>query len=167
MKTRKVLDNILGYFVFIVMSALVVVVVWSVFSRYVIQTPSAFTVELARFLLIWVGLFGAAYATGQKEHIAIELLPQRLQQKSPQKKRKLDNIINILIAVFALFIFVIGGIKLVYITFQMSQVSSTLQVPLGYVYLSIPICGLLIIFYCIHEIIYGYPEHLRDFQQFE
>ncbi len=161
MKSRKIMDKILGVFVVTVMCILVLDVVWNVFSRYILNNPSSFTVELARYLLIWVGLFGSAYATGQKEHLAIELFPQTLQRKNPAKKRILDIVLNSLIALFALIVMVVGGSRLVFITFELNQISSTLQVPLGYVYLSLPISGLLIMFYTIHEIIYGIPEHLE------
>ncbi len=161
MNSRKIVDKILSTLVIIVMSILVLDVVWNVASRYLLNAPSSFSVELARYLLIWVGMLGAAYTSGKKEHIAIELLPQKLQRKNPAKKRKLDNTINTLIVLFALFVLVIGGIRLVYITMIMEQVSATLQIPLWYVYLCLPISGILIMFYSINEIIYGTPHELR------
>ena len=161
MNSRKIVDKILSTLVIIVMSILVLDVVWNVASRYLLNAPSSFSVELARYLLIWVGMLGAAYTSGKKEHIAIELLPQKLQRKNPAKKRKLDNTINTLIVLFALFVLVIGGIRLVYITMIMEQVSATLQIPLWYVYLCLPISGILIMFYSINEMIYGTPHELR------
>ncbi len=158
MKARKIVDNILGKFVVIIMGLLVIDVTWQVISRYLLSAPSSYSVEVARYLLIWVGLFGAAYATGKKEHLAIELLPHKLAQKNPAKKRKLDNFINFLIILFSLFVLIIGGTRLVYITLKLGQLSPTLQIPLGYVYLCLPISGLLIIFYAVAEILYGPPE---------
>jgi TRAP-type C4-dicarboxylate transport system permease small subunit len=162
MRIRSIIDKILEALVVVIMGLLVLNVVWNVLSRYILNSPSSFSVELARYLLIWVGLIGGAYATGKKEHIAIGLFPQKLQRKDPAKRRKLDILINILIAAFAFFILVIGGIKLVVITFTMTQISPTLQIPLGYVYLSLPLSGLLIIFYSVHEIIFGLPEYLKE-----
>ena len=104
MKARRVIDRILESLVIIVMSVLVVDVVWNVAARYLLNAPSSFSVELASFLLIWVGMLGAAYATGQKEHIAIELFPQWLEKKNPKQKRKLDHIINFLIILFAFLV---------------------------------------------------------------
>ena len=49
---------------------------WQVLTRFVLGNPSSFTDELARYLLIWVGLFGAAYAIGKRTHLAIDLLPR-------------------------------------------------------------------------------------------
>ncbi len=158
MNSKKTVDKILGVFVVAVMALLVVDVVWNVLARNLLNTDSSYTMELARYLLIWVGLFGSAYVTGQREHIAIELFPQKLEKKDPGKKKKLDFILNLLIALFGLFPLVIGGTKLVFITLKMSQISPTLQIPLGYVYLCLPISGGLIMFYSIHAMIYGNPK---------
>ncbi|WP_316931840.1 TRAP transporter small permease [Parabacteroides distasonis] len=51
---------------------------WQVLSRYILVSPSSVTDELAGYLLIWVGLLGAAYVSGKNEHLAIDLLLQHL-----------------------------------------------------------------------------------------
>lgn len=150
MKHRAIIDKLLGWLVTIFMGVLVINVLWQVTSRFVICHPSSFTDELAGYLLIWVGLLGAAYATGQKQHLAIDLISKRLTE---HRKRILDTIINSLIITFAVFILIIGGSNLVYITFHLNQISSALQLPVGYVYLVIPISGAFIIYYAITDII--------------
>lgn len=55
-------------------SFLVLCVVWQVLSRYIIGKPSTVTDELARYLFMWVALIGAAYTTGLKRHLAIDLV---------------------------------------------------------------------------------------------
>ena len=42
------------------MGLLVIDVIWQVSTRFILNNPSSFTDELARFLLIWLGLLGAA-----------------------------------------------------------------------------------------------------------
>lgn len=42
------------------------------------ELPSSFTEELARYLFIWIGILGAAYASGQQTHLAIDILPPKL-----------------------------------------------------------------------------------------
>ena len=147
---RKTVDLVLARFVILVMAFLVIDVLWQVTSRYIMREPSSWTDELAGFLLIWVGLFGAAYATGKKDHLAIDLLPRKL---SPEKRKYLDIVINSLIGSFALIVMVIGGVRLVYITFRLKQISSALEIPVGIVYLVVPISGLFILYYAIDEII--------------
>lgn len=71
------LNRVLELFLVILMSVLVIDVLWQVFSRYMLSSPSSFTDELAGFLLIWVGVLGAAYVSGRKEHLAIDILIQK------------------------------------------------------------------------------------------
>jgi len=149
---RKIADLILSRFVVTVLAILLLDVLWQVISRYIMQEPSSWTDELAGFLLIWVGLFGAAYATGKKDHLAIDLLPRKL---SLMRRKYLYLVINGLIGGFALIVLVVGGTRLVYITFKLDQISSALEIPFGYVYLVLPISGLFILFYAVHDMIFN------------
>lgn len=146
MRLRKKIDKILYIFLALIMAILVLDVLWQVASRYLFNSPSSFTDELAGFLLIWVGLLGAAYGTGTKIHLAIDLLPSKLNFR---KRKYLEVVINSLIAVFALLVFVIGGTWLVYTRFYLGQISAALELPLGYVYLVLPLSGVLMIFYAV------------------
>lgn len=150
MRFRKSIDTLLGSLVTIFMSVLVLNVLWQVASRFLIGKPSSFTDELAGFLLIWVGLLGAAYATGQKQHLAIDLIAKKLSDKNKQRQQIL---INLLIIAFTLVVLIIGGSNLVYITFYLNQISSALQIPIGFVYIVIPISGVFIIYYSVSDIL--------------
>ena len=139
-KTDRILEIALVFF----MSILVIDVLWQVASRYLLSSPSSFTDELAGFLLIWVGLLGAAYVAGKNEHLAIDLLMQR---SGPKRKRRLQISISILIILFGFFVMVIGGSWLVFTRFLLEVKSAALELPLGAVYFVIPISGLLIVYY--------------------
>lgn len=149
MHLRAKIDKILEVFLVVLTTTLVVDVVWQVASRYILSNPSSFTDELAVFLLIWVGMAGAAYVKGKNEHLAIDILPDKLK---PKNKNRLLVFINILIILFSLSIMVVGGVWLVYTRFLMGQVSSALQVPLGFVYSIVPLSGLLMIYYSLDDI---------------
>jgi len=111
-----------------------------------LKNPSSFTEELARYLLIWVGLLGASYVAGQKMHLAIDVLINRLKGRA----RRLDEyLIEVSIFVFALFVMVFGGLRLVIITLTLNQISAVLRIKLGYVYLVLPLSGLLLMFYSL------------------
>jgi len=146
---RQKVDKILGSMLIIIMSVMVINVIWQVFTRFVVGTPSSFTDELARYLMIWLGILGAAYVSGRNMHVAIDVLPLRSSNKT-QKKLKL--LVYTLIILFALFAMVIGGSRLVYITYVLDQQSPALQIPLALVYLAIPVSGLLIMYYKISDI---------------
>ncbi len=144
MSLREKIDNILGKALVIIMGVMVVNVLWQVFTRYIVGTPSSFTDELARYLMIWIGVLGAAYVSGRNMHVAIDVIPSR---SSSRTQKRLSNIVYILIIVFAFFAFVVGGVRLVYLSYILGQQSAALQIPLALVYVVIPISGLLIIFY--------------------
>ena len=97
-RIKLAVDRTIAAFSVAVMIALVVCVVWQVFSRYVLNQPSTLTDELARFLMIWVGLLGAAYTVGAQRHLAIDLLAMTLP---PRRQALLSVIINLLIFIFA------------------------------------------------------------------
>lgn len=149
MAFNKVLNKSLEALLVLLMSVLVIDVLWQVASRYILSNPSSFTDELAGFLLIWVGLLGAAYVTGRNEHLAIDIL---LQKTRESRKKNLQLTIYICIFVFALTVMFIGGSWLVYTRFLLSVQSASLQLPLGYVYMVLPVSGALIMYYSIFHI---------------
>ncbi|QLE03040.1 TRAP transporter small permease [Galbibacter sp. BG1] len=150
MTVREKIDRTLGKVLVVIMAVMVVNVLWQVFTRYVTGTPSSVTDELARYLMIWVGVLGAAYVSGRNMHVAIDVLPQKA---SPKTQKRLLILVNILIILFALVAFVIGGIRLVYISYILGQHSPALNVPLAVVYMVLPISGLLIIYYKTSDIL--------------
>ena len=154
---RKKVDKALEIFLIFSMSVLVLDVLWQVISRYVLSSPSSFTDELAGFLLIWVGLSGAAYVAGKNEHLAIDLM---LQRSGPVRKKILNITINMSILLFSFFVLIVGGIWLVYTRFALEVKSAALEIPLGYVYLILPLSGLLIVYYTTDNII-GFNKQLQ------
>ncbi len=150
MRIRQAIDRFLEVFLVVLMSALVLDVVWQVASRYLLSSPSFFTDELAVFLLIWVGLAGAAYAKGKNEHLCIDILSEKL---SASPRKWLQVFIQCAIIVFCLSVLVIGGVWLVYTRFKLGQESSALQLPIGYVYLIVPISGLFMIYYSAADLL--------------
>ncbi len=150
MEIRNKIDKLLGNTLALIMAVMVLNVLWQVFTRFVVGTPSSFTDELARYLMIWVGVLGAAYISGKRMHVAIDLIPRKL---SKENQVKLKTVVNIIVILFCLSALVIGGLRLVYITYFLEQYSPALQIPLAAVYIVIPISGLIIIFYKISDIL--------------
>lgn len=146
---RRVMDKGLAWFLVGLMSLALVNVLWQVFTRWALNDPSAWTEELARYLLVWIGLIGAGYAAGKHLHLAIDLLPSAL---SGRRRRALEFLIDAVVLLFAAFAMVVGGIRLMSLTLLMDQTSAALGVRLGYVYLAIPLSGAVIAFYAVVSI---------------
>lgn len=154
-RIKSRVDHVLEVVLVAVMGIMVVNVLWQVFTRFVLDDPSTFTDELSRYLLIWLGLLGAAYGVSQRIHLAIDILPTRL---TGERRTYVLVAIEICVALFAIFAMVVGGSQLVYITLRLGQISAALGIPLGYVYSVIPLSGLLIVFFSGLFIL----EHLQN-----
>jgi TRAP-type C4-dicarboxylate transport system permease small subunit len=145
MKSLKLkIDFVLKWVLVFIMAAMTINVLWQVFSRFILQNPSSITEELARYMLIWIGILGASYVAGQKMHLAIDLLSTKL---TGSKKSYLEIFIQLSIFVFSFAVMVIGGIRLVQITLSLNQISAALQIQLGYVYSVLPLSGIIMMFY--------------------
>lgn len=150
MTLRNKIDKILANTLIVIMSVMVMNVLWQVFSRYIMKDPSSFTDELARYLMIWIGVLGAAYVSGKNMHVAIDVLPKKF---SKLVQKRITGFVNLLIIVFVFTALIVGGIRLVYITYILDQHSPSLQIPLAVVYMVLPLSGALIIFYKSSDIL--------------
>lgn len=159
-KIKSVIDLVLKWMLIVIMAAITINVLWQVFSRFILLNPSSFTEELSRYMLVWLGILGAAYVAGQKMHLAIDLLLTKLEGRS---KAYLEIFIQICIFAFALFVMVIGGSRLVTITLLLNQISAALQVRLGFVYMVVPVSGALMMFYSMY-FIYSEIKKLKPAQ---
>lgn len=149
-KTMKAME----IFLMILMSVMVIAVVWQVFTRFVINSPSTFTDELSRYLMIWVGIFGGAYTFAIKRHLALEMLMPKLNEKN---QHWLHIFINLLVILFSYTVLVYGGSSIVNATLAYNQISPSLtlfgnEIPVGYIYLVSPISGALMILFGVYDI---------------
>lgn len=139
-KIKKGMNFLLSRIAAVLLSAMTLLVLYQVFTRYVLNSPAAFTEEIVRYLLIWTGFIGAAYAFSTRQHMALVLVRDRL---SPNRKKVLMTAIDVLILVFALFVIIIGGTKLA--LSAVKEYSALLGISRGLVYSMAPISGVFII----------------------
>ena len=140
---KNILDKITSYasvFIFIMMVLMVV-------ARYIFSSPSSVTEILTRYSFVWLIIISATYMFGQREHINIAVLKDKLPGKA---KTVVNIIIECVTIVFAGLIMVFGGFKITQMNFV--QYDSILHIPTGIIYSIIPICGVIIIFYSIYNI---------------
>ncbi|MEM7504017.1 MAG: TRAP transporter small permease [Pseudomonadota bacterium] len=146
------LSKILQFSLALLMATMVASVVWQVLSRYLFVVPAAWTEELARFLLIWIGMLGAAFAYRQGSHLGIDLLASRLGTSGRQA---LHRTIHAVCLLFAASVLVIGGWSLVSMTWELKQYSAAMGLPIAYVYSVIPASGVLICLFAAEAIARG------------
>lgn len=143
-KTVFWLDEALKRLLIALMAAIVLVVCWQVLSRFVLQSPSSLTEELARTLLLWIGMLGAALAYRTGQHLGLDIVTAKF---SLRWQRRVAMLLTALVVLFAFVVMVIGGGALVQLTLQLKQMSAALGVPVGWLYSVIPLSGALISFY--------------------
>ena len=106
---KTVMTKLLAGIATVLLSVMTLLVLYQVFTRYVLDSPAAFTEELVRYFLIWTGFIGAAYAFLTREHMCLVLFRDNLK---PEKRRILMIVLDVLILVFAILVITVGGFKL-------------------------------------------------------
>ncbi|MGJ8681627.1 TRAP transporter small permease [Paraglaciecola sp.] len=154
------IDRVLRVMLAIMMALLVIDVTWQVLTRFILPQPSSFTEEVARFLLIWVSLIGGAYAYKLHSHLGFDLFVRNL---AINKAIGVYRLCCVLVAIFAVWVLIIGGGNLVSLTWQLGQHSPVLNVPMAAVYIAIPFSGALFLTYSVYFFLMAkqLTEHAR------
>lgn len=123
----------------LIMAILVTVVFMQVIFRFVLDSPLAWTEELARYSLIWLTFLGAAYAMSLKAHIGMEFFVNLFKVSI----RKVLYIIATFASLLFFLLMVMEGFDLA--MQGMSQLSPVLRIPMGMIYMVIPVSGVVLI----------------------
>ena len=145
---RKLLNHTLNVLAGVSFLAMVALTCWQVLTRYVLQNPSSWSEELVSYLFAWMALFGASLVVGERGHMNIPIVVERMGEKG----RKFLAIFAELVALaFSSVILVYGGIQIT--SLAMGQMTSSLGLPIGVFYIILPLSGLLNIVYTILNIV--------------
>lgn len=145
---RDILNKVLGGMNVFLFAFMVVIGTYQILVRYLFNSPSTVSEELLTYSFSWMALLAAAYVFGKREHMRMGFLADKLQEGA---KKILDIVIEGIIFIFAVIVMLYGGIQIVSLT--MIQKTASLGIPMGYIYVIIPICGGLIMIYSILNII--------------
>ncbi len=138
-KTSTIIDRAMVGMVFLIVAAMVIVTTLQVVFRVAFNALT-WSEELSRYLLVWGTFFGATLAYKRGNHIAVTFVIDFF----PTRLRVWFNIFTYLLSL--VFFIVIAKQGLNMITMQVFQVSPALQLPMKYVYWSIPLSlGIMII----------------------
>ena len=146
-KAKKIMDKITAYSSVVIFIAMVLMVTYQVISRYFFKSPSSVTEVLTRYCFVWLIIISATYMFGQREHINISVIKEKLAKTA---KRVVSIIIECVTIIFAGLVMVYGGFVIT--RMNLVQLDSILHIPTGVIYSIIPICGVIIIFYSIYNI---------------
>jgi len=137
-------DQLLRRTLMVLMASIVLVVCWQVVSRFALGSPSSMTEEIARCLLLWIGMLGAAFAYRTGQHLGLDILTRKMPALW---QHRVAFLLTGAVVLFAFAAMVIGGGKLVLLTYQLDQMSAALGIRVSWIYLALPLSGLLIAFY--------------------
>jgi len=143
----KYIGKLVEILTILILALLVAMVFTSVLSRYVFNFSLAWAEELAGLFFVWLTLLGSVTAVRKRTHMAIAYLVQIL---APEKQRWMNIYIHSAI-LFFLFILIWKGTEIFLATVK--DYSAVLRIPIGFYYLSLPVCGILMFLFSSRDIL--------------
>jgi TRAP-type C4-dicarboxylate transport system permease small subunit len=140
---KSVLGKGVDYLAAILLTIMTVVVFLQVLFRYWLHLPLDWGEEVSRYLFVWSAMLGAGIATKRGGHFGIDFLVKILP---PVAQKVIAIGVNLCICAL-LGLIAVQGTRLAIL--NLSQISPTLSVPMGFPYAAIPACALLMLIYTI------------------
>ena len=139
-KIRSVLNKALNLLAGLSMAVMVILTTYQVIARYIFNSPSTWSEELVGYIFGWSTLFGATIVSGERGHMNIPILVDRM---NPPLRKAFHILWEVVAFVFSAAILVFGGIQVS--NLAMGQQTSSLGVAVGVFYWAMPICGVVIL----------------------
>lgn len=130
---QRFLERLLDYTTLLIFSVMVVSIVIQVFARFVLQSPTVWSEELARFLMVALTMFGSAAVIGREGHIAVTVLTDRLSKPLQEIVFFIRDIL--LIGMAGCLTYYGVGLALI----AKRQLSTGMEIPMYLPYSAIPI----------------------------
>jgi TRAP-type C4-dicarboxylate transport system permease small subunit len=119
--------------------------------RILLRLPASWSVELARYLFVLIVFVGAAALMKDEAHIRIGAMTDRL----PKTGQKVLRVIARLLIIPFVMIMTWGAYLNMVSTWQ--AVLPTIEwIRIGYIYLSICLCGMIMLFYLVSNLVYEF-----------
>jgi len=133
-------NKVIGRFTNLLLIIMTLAVFAQVISRFLLEHP------LARYLMIWITFLGASLAIEKKAHPMIEIFAGFL----PGRTRQVVQVIALLVSSVFYSLLIYFGSQFAVRSF--GQLTPAMGLPIGYVYLIIPISGVLLLISSFAEI---------------
>lgn len=134
----KLLNNVEEKFLILNLFVSTLIVFMNVVLRYIFSNSLSWVDEAARYMFIWLIWIGADYTLANRKHLRIDIISSHLKGKA-----RLGLEIFVM-GVWLAFCVFLGwqGTKLVYVVVQQQQLSTAMQISMGWAYLCIPLSGI-------------------------
>jgi TRAP-type C4-dicarboxylate transport system permease small subunit len=110
-----------------------------IFLRYFLGIAWLWEPDFSRLLFIWIVFIGATVLYVGKGHLVIDFFLDRMRQNN---RERMHFIIDLVTTLF-LFVLVLKGIEVTRV--RMRIPFDTWDLPTGYAYVAVPICGAIMI----------------------
>ena len=144
---RNALNRILHVLAGVSFLVMVVLTCWQVFTRYILGSPSTWSEELVSYMFAWASLLGASLVTGERGHMNIPIIVDRM---NPILKKAFGVLGEGIAFLFSAVILVYGGVQIS--SLAMGQMTSSLGVAVGLFYVVLPLFGVLNMIYTVLNI---------------
>lgn len=146
-KVKNVLTKFLEFVCCLLFAFITVVGTYQIVVRYVFNSPSTVSEELLTYSFTWLALLAAALVFGKKDHMRMSFIADKFKGK---KAVFMGIVSELLIMLFAGLVLVYGGASITKLT--TTQITASLGVNMSYIYMILPICGVIIVLYSIMNI---------------
>lgn len=106
-KFRTALNKALELLAGLSMAVMVILTTYQVIARYIFNSPSTWSEELVGYLFGWSTLFGATIVSGERGHMNIPILVDRM---NPGMRKAFHILWEVVAFLFSATILVFGGL---------------------------------------------------------
>jgi TRAP-type C4-dicarboxylate transport system permease small subunit len=140
---KRILSNAVEWVCMVLMVVLFVDLFLGVFSRYVMVRTFTWYDEIARGCFVWLTLLGAAVGVKRHAHFRLQIIVDRL---SPRLRQATVFLLPLVVIIFAGVLIQQG---LVFLDLGKFQQTPVMGLPKTWIYVAIPIGGVLMILYSL------------------
>lgn len=135
--------------------AMVAIIGWQVFGRFVLNSSPSWTEQASLILMIWYVMFAAAAGVHEGFHIRIGLLEERLGERAANIRR-----ITALVVVLMGAVLLIYGAQLAWLV--RANVVPSLGISRMVAYIPMPIAGLLMALFALPQVVDGKSRGIEE-----
>jgi len=140
---KRILSNAVEWVCMVLMVVLSVDLFLGVFSRYVMVRTFTWYDEIARGCFVWLTFLGAAVGVKRHAHFRLQIIVDRL---SPRLRQATVFLLPLVVIIFAGVLIQQG---LVFLELGKFQQTPVMGLPKTWIYVAIPIGGVLMILYSL------------------
>lgn len=131
----------------VLLALVVVIVLLQVFGRYILRISLSWPEELARYILVWLMIFGVAAAAASRSQIVVDTLLELV----PASVRRALEALAALAGLVAVALLVWTSQPLIFGPAGRSTSPAT-GIPSFWIYLAVPVGGALLVLFALAEL---------------